>query len=88
MIFVGTVRANKKEIPAEMTASLWFKCLSLYKGDDDDFPLLKYPQEPKRKLLLLLSQPIPAASSKPEIIEFYNTTNGAVDTFDQMCAVT
>lgn len=93
MTLVGTVRANKKEIPKEMTdkatrergssAFLYTKEMTLVSYVSDTSKTTK-------KLVLLLSsqhtQPNIGTKGKPEIIEFYNSTKGGVDTFDQMCS--
>ncbi|CAK1594579.1 unnamed protein product [Parnassius mnemosyne] len=60
-------------------------------GFDKEITLVSY--KPKsNKLVYLIStihdQPaINIDSKKPEIIEFYNSTKGAVDTVDQMCSI-
>lgn len=92
MTLVGTVKGNKKEIPAVMkekdtrtpgsTAFLFTK----------DMTFVSYvPNTAKAKKTVLLmstmhTQQTLCQSGKPEIIEFYNKTKGGVDTFDQMCA--
>lgn len=94
MTLVGTVRANKKEIPKEMkekgtrergsSAFLYTKEMTLVSYVSDTSKTTK-------KLVLLLSsqhsQPNIGTKGKPEIIDFYNSTKGGVDTFDQMCAL-
>ena len=53
--------------------------------------LLSYRATSKKKMVLVLSsmhnQPIINSTGKPEMIHYYNTTKGAVDTFDQMCGI-
>ncbi|GLD46315.1 piggyBac transposable element-derived protein 4-like protein [Lates japonicus] len=90
MTLVGTVKANKREIPHVMkenrtpgsSAFLFTKELTLLSFLSD--------AASKKKLVLLLSsmhtQPSIGPTHKPEVIEFYNQTKGGVDTFDQMCA--
>ncbi|CAL9691157.1 unnamed protein product [Knipowitschia caucasica] len=92
MTLVGTVKANKKEIPHMMrvkenrtpgtTAFLFTKELTLVSFLPD--------KASKKKVVLLMSsmhtQPSIGPTHKPEVIEFYNKTKGGVDTFDQMCA--
>ncbi|XP_062870546.1 piggyBac transposable element-derived protein 4-like [Trichomycterus rosablanca] len=92
MTIVGTVKANKREIPHVMKdkenrtpgsiAFLFTKELTLVSFLPDTAS--------KKKLVLLLSsmhtQPSIGSTHKPEVIEFYNQTKGGVDTFDQMCA--
>ncbi|KAK4324272.1 hypothetical protein Pmani_005112 [Petrolisthes manimaculis] len=57
-----------------------------------DITILSYvsrkASKAKKNVMLLSSmhtQPSIGDSGKPEIIEFYNSTKGGVDTFDQMC---
>ncbi|KAG7175502.1 PiggyBac transposable element-derived protein 4-like 3 [Homarus americanus] len=93
MTLVGTVRANKTEIPHEMKATktrLHGSSAFLF---TKEMTLVSYVAETslaKKKLVMLMSsqhtQPNIAPSGKPEIIEFYNSTKEGVDTFDQMCA--
>ncbi|KAL7868524.1 hypothetical protein SRHO_G00099080 [Serrasalmus rhombeus] len=92
MTIVGTVKANKREIPHVMkdkenrtpgsSAFLFTKELTLVSFLPDTAT--------KKKLVLFLSSMHTQASigstHKPEVIEFYNQTKGGVDTFDQMCA--
>ena len=91
LTLVGTVRANKREIPDAMkkkrnrapgsTAFLFTK----------DMTLVSYlPNKvTNKKVVLLLSskhrQPTVFENGKPEIITFYNKTKGGTENFDQMC---
>ncbi|GBP42663.1 PiggyBac transposable element-derived protein 4 [Eumeta japonica] len=88
---VGTLRSNKREIPKEMVNTRNRPVGTSIFGFDKEMTLVSY--KPKtNKIVYLLStthdQPsINANSKKPEIIEFYNSTKGAVDTVDQMCSI-
>ncbi|GBP03501.1 PiggyBac transposable element-derived protein 4 [Eumeta japonica] len=88
---VGTLRSNKREIPKEMVNTRNKPVGTSIFGFDKEMTLVSY--KPKtNKIVYLLStrhdQPsINANSKKPEIIEFYNSTKGAVDTVDQMCSI-
>ncbi|GBP21878.1 PiggyBac transposable element-derived protein 4 [Eumeta japonica] len=88
---VGTLRSNKREIPKEMVNTRNRPVGNSIFGFDKEMTLVSY--KPKtNKIAYLLStthdQPsINANSKKPEIIEFYNSTKGAVDTVDQMCSI-
>ena len=95
MTLVGTVRANKAEIPQEMKAKETRQHGSSAFLFTKEMTLASYvakTSRTKKKIVLLLScqhtQPTIAPGGKPEIIEFYNSTKGGVDTFDQMCATT
>ena len=90
---VGTIRANKKEIPVEIKSlsdRAFGSSAFLY---TEDLTLVSYvpsTTKTKKKNVLLLSsmhsKPTLTQSGKPEIINFYNKTKGGVDTFDQMCS--
>ncbi|CAK1581385.1 unnamed protein product [Parnassius mnemosyne] len=88
---VGTLRSNKREIPKEMRNFRNRRVGTSMFGFDKEITLVSY--KPKsNKLVYLIStihdQPaINIDSKKPEIIEFYNSTKGAVDTVDQMCSI-
>lgn len=84
---VGTVRKNKKFLPEELVTS---------KGDagqskfyfSGKFTLVKYNGKKNKSVNLLSSQhhdkAIDASTGKPEIIHYYNSTKGGVDTLDQL----
>ncbi|CAK1602300.1 unnamed protein product [Parnassius mnemosyne] len=88
---VGTLRNNKREIPKEMRNFRNRRVGTSMFGFDKEITLVSY--KPKsNKLVYLIStihdQPaINIDSKNPEIIEFYNSTKGAVDTVDQMCSI-
>lgn len=93
LTYVGTVRANKKEIPPEMIDKSLFKHGQSAFLFDKKMTLVTYAKDKKKttkKLVLLVSsqhdQPTLADNGKPEIIMDYNANKGGVDTFDQMCA--
>lgn len=90
LTIVGTIRSNKREIPPEM--------LNLSKRPvghskfcfDNEKTLVSYKAKSNKNVLLLSTMHagnsnIGKNTGKPEIIECYNMTKGAVDTFDQMC---
>jgi len=94
MTLVGTLRATKKEIPAEMKKKetrAYGSSAFLYTKEMTMVSYVAKTSRTKKKMVLLLSSqhthPVLAANGKPEILEFYNATKGGVDTFDQMCAV-
>ena len=93
MTLVGTVRANKKEIPQEMKETrnrVVGSSAFLFVNDMTLVSYCKDTSRTKKKLVYLLSsmhrQPTIMPNGKPEIICFYNETKGGVDAFDQMCA--
>lgn len=93
LTYVGTVRANKKEIPPEMIDKSLFKHGQSAFLFDKKMTLVTYAKDKKKapkKLVLLVSsqhdQPTLADNGRPEIIMDYNANKGGVDTFDQMCA--
>ncbi|KAG7161264.1 PiggyBac transposable element-derived protein 4-like 4 [Homarus americanus] len=93
MTFAGTIKANKKEVPKEMTDRDNRRLESTAFLFTKELTLVSYvptTAKTKKKLVLLLSsmhtQPTIGNTGKPEVIEFYNATKGGVDTFDQMCA--
>ncbi|XP_068203998.1 piggyBac transposable element-derived protein 4-like [Palaemon carinicauda] len=94
MTLVGTVKANKKEIPQEMKETRTRMVGSSAFLFVNDITLVSYCKDTsrtKKKLVYLLSsmhtQPTIMPNGKPEIICFYNETKGGVDAFDQMCAI-
>lgn len=95
MTLVGTVRANKPEIPSEMKTKetrLHGSSAFLFTNAMTFVSYVAKTSRRNKKMVLLMSsqhtQPTIAPGGKPEIIEFYNSTKGGVDTFDQMCATT
>ena len=95
MTLVGTVRASKKEITAEMKEKYtraYGSSAFLYQTEMTLVSDVAKTSKTKRKLEQLLSsqhtQPDLAASGKPEITDVYNATKGGVDTIDQMRAGT
>lgn len=88
---VGTLRKNKPEIPKEMLVTKnrpVYTTIFLY-NEENNHQLLSFHQK-KGKVVLLASTmhdspTVSVSSNKPEAIEFYNSTKGGVDTFDQLC---
>lgn len=95
MTLVGTIRANKTEIPSEMKAKdtrIYGSSAFLFTTEMMLVSYVSKTSQVLKKMILLLSsqhtQPTIAPSGKPEVLEFYKSTKGSVDTFDHMCAVT
>uniref|UniRef100_A0A6A7FSW8 Transposase n=1 Tax=Hirondellea gigas TaxID=1518452 RepID=A0A6A7FSW8_9CRUS len=89
LTFVGTIRANKPYIPAEMIEKTGRKPLTTAFCYDRDLTLISFMPRTGKKLIHLLSSmhdaPTITENGKPEIFVTYNETKGAVDKFDQMC---
>jgi hypothetical protein len=84
------MKQNKREIPQEFKPARQRDENSSIFGFNKDLTHLSYAPK-KNKSFVLVSSPhhdsaICSNSGKPEIIEFYNKTKGAVDLSDQMCA--
>lgn len=94
MTLVGTLRADKKEIPQEMKETSTKRTGSSAFVFVKDMTLVAYCKDTsrkKKKLVHALSsmhtQPTIMPNGKPEIICHYNATEGAVDAFHRMCAI-
>lgn len=88
LTIVGTLRANKKEIPPELLNNKQRPIGSSMFCYDGNCTMVSYKPKNNKNVLLLSTTHgtgTLAPSGKPNIIEFYNSTKGAVDTFDQMC---
>jgi hypothetical protein len=90
---VGTIRKNKKQIPAEFTTAKKSaeKCSSIF-GFSTHSTLVSYTPKPGKIVILLSTlhndSKIDESSGdkrKPEIITFYNHTKSGVDTVDELC---
>lgn len=86
LTIVGTIRSNKREIPSKLLQPRQTRS-SMFCYDGNCTLVSFRPKKNKNVLLLSTTHGIGtlAPSGKPDIIEFYNSTKGAVDTFDQMC---
>lgn len=91
LTMVGTIRKNKREIPAEMLATKNRDPGSSKFCFDKEKVLVSYTPKKNKNVLLLSTMhqgcSVSKTSGKPEIIETYNQTKGAVDTLDQMCSI-
>ena len=89
LTIVGTLRKNKREIPPELLQTKKRTERSSMFCFDQELTMVSYV--PKRnKMVVLLSTmherpSLAYPSRKPEVIEYYNSTKGGVDTFNQMC---
>lgn len=91
LTLVGTMRANKKEIPEELKNNRSRDVGTTMFCYDGPLTLLSYKPKPAKMVYLLSScdeeGTVNPETKKPYMIEFYNSTKGGVDTFDQMCSV-
>ena len=83
---VGTMKQNKKEIPTEFKPAKQRPEYSSLFGFTKELALMSYVPRKNKSVVLLSSLCHDPAifddTGKPEIIEYYNNTKGAVD---QMC---
>jgi hypothetical protein len=93
LTLVGTVRKNRREVPKYFTVTRDRPLFSSLFGFTKDFTLVSYKVKRNKVVLALSSMhhdtainPDTGDKLKPEIITFYNSTKGGVDTMDQMCA--
>lgn len=90
LTLVGTLRANKREIPEEMKNNRARNVGTSMFCYDGPLTLLSYKPK-KSKIVYVLSScnevgTVNLTTKKPSMIEFYNSTKGGVDTFDQICS--
>lgn len=89
LTFIGTIRSNKQEIPAEFKHNSSRPVGTSLFGFHENLTLVSYKPKSQKTVLLLSTMhdkpSVDAVSGKPVIIQSYNETKGAVDTFDQMC---
>ena len=90
LTLVGTMKPNKREIPQKFKPARQRDENSSIFGFTKEFPLVSYVPKKKKSVFLLSSlrhvSAICSDSGKPEIIEFYSRTKGALDLLDQKCA--
>lgn len=88
LTIVGTVRKNKTFIPPEFHPRADRPSQSSVFGFSKTTTLVSYVPKPRKAVVLLStmhhdSSVDEANANKPEIIMYYNSTKGAVDTLDQ-----
>lgn len=90
LTYVGTLKRNKKEVPAEFLPNRTREVgCSLYGFTKDMTLLLFVPKKSKAVLLISSmhrSEFTDKGNNKPEIISFYNATKSGVDTLDYKCS--
>ena len=91
LTYVGTMRKNKREIPKQFLPEKTRPIESSVFGFVQDKTLVSYVPKKNKAVVLVSSMhhssEVNAQSSKPEIIEFYNSTKGGMDALDQKCAM-
>lgn len=90
LTYVGTLKKNKREVPLQFLGKKREEGTSIY-GFTKDVTLLSHVPK-KGKVVLLVSSMHHSMSDdpetgKPEIIAYYNTTKGGVDSLDEKCAI-
>ena len=90
LTLVGTMMQKRREISQEFKPARQRDENSSNFGFTKDLTLVSYVPKKKKSVVLISSlhhdSAICSDSGKPEIIEFYYKTKGAVDMLDQMCA--
>ena len=86
---VGTLKKNKREIPAEFLPNKQKQISSSMFGFQKHSTLVSFTPKKNKSVVLLSTMhrdaKVDAETKKPEIIQFYNSTKGGVDTVDQLC---
>lgn len=91
LTLVGTLKKNKREVPPQLTAwsssGRWLCNFWIHVRTT----LLYFVPKQNKSVLVLSSMhyslTIDPQTQKPEMITFYNSTKGGVDTLDQKCAI-
>lgn len=90
LTYVGTLKKNKKEIPAEFLPNRTKEIGTCLYGFTKDMTLLSFVPKKYKAVILISSMHnsefIDKVNNKPEIISFYNATKSGVDTLDYKCS--
>lgn len=90
LTYVGTLKRNKKEVPAEFLPNRTREVGSSLYGFTKDMTLLSFVPKKSKAVLLISSMHrsefTDKGNNKPEIISFYNATKSGVDTLDYKCS--
>lgn len=90
LTYVGTLRKNKREIPPEFLPHKNRPSGSTLFGYTKSKTLASYVPKKNQSVVMISSMhhdgSVDPESGKPEIIHFYNSTKGGVDSLDQKCA--
>lgn len=88
LTIVGTIRHNKREIPQTFLPNKGKEILSSQFAFHEKKTLVSFTPKKSKSVILVSTmhstKTINEETKKPEIIDFYNSTKGGVDTFDQM----
>ncbi|KAK9744138.1 Transposase IS4 [Popillia japonica] len=88
--FLGTMRRNKRELPAEISNPQKRPIGTSMFAYDKNITLVSYIPKQKKNVILVSSlhhdDKIHEPTGKPEMIIDYNESKGGVDTLDKMCA--
>lgn len=86
LTLLGTIRKNKRQLPLQFVQGNRPVGSSMF-AFRKDFTLVSFIPKKKKNVLLISGihddDAINKTSQKPEIIEWYNATNGGVDVVDQ-----
>ncbi|KAJ8932206.1 hypothetical protein NQ314_014840 [Rhamnusium bicolor] len=92
LTYVGTVRKNRRGLPLEFKNTKVRSVTSSMFGFQKNMTLVSYVPKANKNVLLASSlhhdniDKKTKYQNKPEIITFYNSTKGGVDTVDQLCS--
>nr|CAH7763977.1 unnamed protein product [Callosobruchus chinensis] len=88
LTYVGTMKKNKREVPAEFLPNKNKKVGSSMYGFTNSTTMLSYVTHKNKSVILVSSMHHEKGNDDclPEIIEYYNSTKGGVDLLDQKCA--
>ena len=85
---VRTLKKNKREIPAEFFPNKQKPISSSMFGFQKHATLVSFTPKKNKSVVLLSTMhrdaAVDAETKKPEIIHFYNSTKGGIDTVDQL----
>lgn len=90
LTYVGTLKKNKREIPPQfLPDKIRAERSSLY-GFTKECTMVSYVPKKNKAVVLVSSmhhtKSVDPDTAKPEIIAFYNSTKGGVDTLDMKCS--
>ena len=89
IILVGTLKKNKREIPAEFLPNKQKPISSSMFGFQKHASLVSFSSKKNKSVVLPSAMhrdaAVDAETKKRQIIQFYNSTKGGVDTVDQHC---
>jgi len=90
LTYVGTLRKNKREIPNEFLPHKYRQIGTSLFGFTANKTIVSFVPKRSQSVIMISSmhhdQNTNERSGKPEVIEFYNSTKGGVDSLDQKCA--